>query len=203
MVTDAGGLGSPSSVTVPVSIAAAGIAIVWLRPAFTAGAWFETGSTVICTWSNVVSAPSLAVSLSTYVPAVEKMARVSTSATFSNVTVPGPLTLLHVVLTSAGGIGSPSSFTVASSIASAGNVIVWSTPASTSGAVLGGSTVIVVAPPAVSAPSKALSRNWYEPGTVNDTGVCSADGFWIDAVAGPLIWIHVVVTTPGVSGWPS
>jgi hypothetical protein len=37
-VTDAGGLGNPSSVTVPTKLAVAGSVIVWSTPAFTVGA---------------------------------------------------------------------------------------------------------------------------------------------------------------------
>ena len=57
-------------------------------------------------------------------PATEKLALVSTAFAFPKVTVPGPLTFDHVVVTAAGGFGSPSSVTVPSSDALAGNVIV-------------------------------------------------------------------------------
>ncbi len=61
-VTRLGGLGKPSSNTVPVRVAPAGSVIVWLGPASTTGAAFGAGSTVICTVSLVLSPPSLAVS---------------------------------------------------------------------------------------------------------------------------------------------
>ena len=54
------------------------------------------------------------------------------------VTVPGPLTFDHVVVTVAGGFGSPSSVTVPDRLAVAGRVMVWSAPAFTTGAVLTG-----------------------------------------------------------------
>ena len=84
--------------------------------------------------SAAVKALSLAVRRSTYVPAAEKLAVVSTAAALPNVTVPGPLTSVQVVVTVAGGFGKPSSVTVPSSVAAAGKVIVWSGPALTTGA---------------------------------------------------------------------
>jgi hypothetical protein len=60
VVTAPGGLGRPSSVTVPSSVALAGRVIVWSGPALTFGAWFAP-LTVMTTSSLVVSAESLAV----------------------------------------------------------------------------------------------------------------------------------------------
>src|SRR5438094_10656968 len=48
-------------------------------------------------------------------------------------TVPGPLTWLHVVV-STGGIGSPSSMAAPVKVAMPGSVITWSRPAFTTGA---------------------------------------------------------------------
>jgi hypothetical protein len=56
---------------------------------------------------------------------------------FPNVTVPGPLTILHVVVNAPGGFGSPSSVAVPFSAAVFGRVIVWSVPALTVGAWFG------------------------------------------------------------------
>jgi hypothetical protein len=58
------------------------------------------------------------------VPATEKLADVLKAFAFPNVTVPGPLTLLHVVVSVAGGAGSPSSVAVPLSDALAGSVMV-------------------------------------------------------------------------------
>src|SRR5205814_2834329 len=52
--------------------------------------------TITVSVSLPVSAPSLALSISTYVPALENVAVVAHSFGCANVTVPGPLTLLHV-----------------------------------------------------------------------------------------------------------
>ena len=78
-----------------------------------------------------LSAPSLAVSRSRYRPACEKLALVTSELALVKFTVPGPLTLLQVVVTVAGGLGRPSSVTVPLNAAVAGSVIVWSAPAST------------------------------------------------------------------------
>ncbi len=51
-------------------------------------------------------------------------------------TVPGPLTWLHVVV-STGGMGSPSSMAAPVKVAMPGSVITWSRPAFTTGARLG------------------------------------------------------------------
>src|SRR2546422_3546600 len=79
-----------------------------------------------------VSAPSLAVNISTYVPVLENVAVVAHSFGCAKLTVPGPLTLLHVAMGSPP--GSPSSLAVPKSDACAGSVMVWSGPALTTGA---------------------------------------------------------------------
>src|SRR5256712_4704624 len=88
--------------------------------------------TIAVNVSLPVSAPSLALSISTYVPALENVAVVAHSFGCANVTVPGPLTLLHVAMGSPP--GNPSSVTVPASAACAGSVMVWSGPALTIGA---------------------------------------------------------------------
>ena len=90
--------------------------------------------TSIVTSSPAVTSPSSAVSSNTYVPASEKVAVVFNSLASSKATVPGPLTWLQVVVTSAGGFGSPSSATVPSSkTLLSGRKIVRSDPAFTAG----------------------------------------------------------------------
>src|SRR2546422_10007496 len=88
--------------------------------------------TLMVTVSVPLSAPSFAVSISTYVPGAEKLAVVFSSSGCANVTIPGPLTWLHAVLTSMP--GNPSSVYVPVSTACAGSVIVWSGPALAVGA---------------------------------------------------------------------
>jgi hypothetical protein len=65
--------------------------------------------TVIATSSNVISTPSLAVNRRTYVPARLKPAVVLRAFAFAKLTVPGPLTFVHEVVSAAGGFGNPSS----------------------------------------------------------------------------------------------
>jgi hypothetical protein len=89
---------------------------------------------MIVTSSLPDRALSLAVSLSTYAPAAEKETVVLTELALPNVTVPGPLTILQVVVTAPGGFGNPSSLTVPLKLAFDGKVIVWSAPAFTTGA---------------------------------------------------------------------
>jgi hypothetical protein len=79
----------------------------------------------------LVSAVSLAVNRSTYVPEVEKPAVVESALTFPNVTVPGPLDFDQVVVNTPD--GKPSSLAVPLKFADAGSVIVWSEPALTTG----------------------------------------------------------------------
>jgi hypothetical protein len=80
--------------------------------------------TVIVTSSVVDRALSFAVSLSTYVPSIEKLAVVFNAFALPNVTVPGPLTFDQVVVSIAGGLGNPSSVAVPLRLADAGSVIV-------------------------------------------------------------------------------
>ena len=67
VVTAAGGLGSPSSLTLPVSDSGTSSSTVRLAPALTDGAVFGTGAavTVMATSSLRVNSPSLAVSRKT------------------------------------------------------------------------------------------------------------------------------------------
>src|SRR4051812_48573399 len=85
--------------------------------------------TVMVTSLVAESALSSAMRRRTYVPADEKLAVVASEAVLPNVTVPGPLNLLHCVVRMAGGFGSPSSLAVAFKFAFAGNVMVWLVPA--------------------------------------------------------------------------
>jgi hypothetical protein len=134
-VTVPGGLGNPSSVMVPLNVALDGSVIVWSTPAFTAGTWLLVvdGLTTTAMSSLLETALSLAVSRNTYVPTAENNTVVLTTSGSVNVTVPGPLTCVHVTVTVAGGLGNPSSVTVPFNKALAGSVIVWSAPASTTG----------------------------------------------------------------------
>src|SRR5512132_4587350 len=202
VVTAPGGLGRPSSVTVPSRLAALGSVIVSSAPALTTGAWF-CGFTVIVTSSLALSALSLAVRRSTYVPDAEKLAVVSTALALPKATVPGPLTLLHVVVTAPGGLGRPSSVTVPSRVAEAGSVIVSSAPALTTGAWFCGMTVIVTSSLALSALSLAVKRRTYVPETEKLAVVSTALALPKVTVPGPLTLLHVVVTVPGGFGRPS
>src|SRR5262245_29612853 len=117
--------------------------------------------TVIVTSAVVVSWPSEAERRSTWAPAVENVAVVVSAPASPNVTVPGPLTALHSVVSPAGGSGSPSSETVPVRAAAAGSVIVWSAPALTTGGWFtagAGFTVTVTRSLELSAPSSAVSR---------------------------------------------
>ena len=91
---------------------------------------------------------------------MEKVALVSTAEAFPKVTVPGPESLLQVVVTVPGGLGSPSSVTVPLREAEDGSVTGGTVPASTMGGRLGtGLTVIVTVSLALRAPSLAVSRS--------------------------------------------
>jgi hypothetical protein len=83
-----------------------------------------TGWTVIVTSSVVDSTLSLAVSLKTYVPSIEKLAEVFSALASPNVTVPGPLTVDHIVVNAPGGLGNPSSVAVPLRLADAGSVTI-------------------------------------------------------------------------------
>jgi hypothetical protein len=82
------------------------------------------GLTATTTSSLELAAPSLAVSRNVYEPAVPNAAVVFNEFAFPKVTVPGPLTVLHVVVTVDGGAGSPSSVAVPVSDAVPPRVIV-------------------------------------------------------------------------------
>src|SRR6266542_3104875 len=79
-----------------------------------------------------------------YVPVAEKVAVVLFAWALAKVTLPDPPTLLQVVVTAPGGLGSPSSVTVPPSTALLGKTMVSSGPALTTGAVLVGVAVGVV-----------------------------------------------------------
>src|ERR1700687_4592196 len=90
--------------------------------------------TVICTVLLAVSAPSSAKRRRTYVPGAAKVAVVAGAAGFPKTTPEtGPETRLHVVVSLPGGLGRPSSVAVPASVAGAGSVMVWFTPAFTTG----------------------------------------------------------------------
>src|SRR5215510_769384 len=90
-----------------------------------------------------VSAPSETLNRNTYAPAAENVALVMSAAEFPNVTVPGPLTLLHTAV-SADGVGCPSSFAMPANVTDEGSVTVLSAPAFTAGAVLEGGSVTLL-----------------------------------------------------------
>src|SRR5262249_4128602 len=77
---------------------------------------------------------------------------------FGNVTVPGRLTMLHVVVKAPGGFGSPSSLAVPVRLAVAGSVIDWLLPALTVGGWFT-ATVIVTVALLVSTLSLAVNRS--------------------------------------------
>lgn len=117
------------------------------------------------TSSDLESSPSLAVSRSAYVPAIEKFAEELSAVALLNVTVPGPLTLLHD-LVSVLPVGRPSSVADPASVTPFGNVTVESGPALTTGATFVGTTgltVITTSSEAVNVPSLAVSLNVYVP----------------------------------------
>src|SRR3989442_1818706 len=91
----------------------------------------DAALTVTISVSPPVSAPSFALSINTYVPALENVAVVAHSFGCAKVTMPGPLALLHVAMGSTP--GSPSSLTAPESDACAGSVMVWSGPAFATG----------------------------------------------------------------------
>ena len=92
-------------------------------------------------------------------PAVAKLAVVSTAVGSPKVTVPGPETFVQVVVSRPLG-GRPSSVTVPSRLAVAGRVTVASGPALTTGAWLAGPwTVTTMSSLLVSAASSAVRRS--------------------------------------------
>src|SRR5437867_9072447 len=135
----------------------------------------------------VEAAPSLAVSRKTYVPLAENVAVVSTKLALPNVTVPGPLTFVHVVVGVA--FGNPSSVTVPSRLAMfVGNVMVWSGPAFAVGAVL---AMITTSSLPDNWLSLAVSRNVYVPPTEKLAVVPAALVLPKVTVPGPLTLLQV------------
>ena len=82
----------------------------------------KLGWTITVRSSLVEYSPSLAVKRNTYVPVEERFAVVEVRLALPNVIVPGPLTLVQVVV-SAGGVGKPSSITVPTSVACDGHTM--------------------------------------------------------------------------------
>ena len=76
---------------------------------------------VTVTWLLAVSSPSFAVNVSRYVPVAEKFAVVEGAFALPNVTVPGPLVFVHVLVTDPVTL---SSVTDPASVADAGSVTV-------------------------------------------------------------------------------
>src|SRR6266550_3340690 len=108
--------------------------------------------TVMVAVSLTLNWPSFAAKANTYVPPTENVAVVAGELGLANVTVPGPLTLLHAIARLLS-----MSVAVPASDAVAGSVMVRSGPASTTGGSLTAVTVIVtVATFESSAPSLAL-----------------------------------------------
>src|SRR6185295_9217464 len=121
----------------------------------------------------------------TYVPGVEKIARVPGLLISLNVTRPGPLTWLKNVVTVAP-VGKPSSATVPFSAAVFGNVIVWFGPALTIGAAFGGSTVTFTSSLADCSESLAVNFNTYSPGAMKLASVIGDAGYVNATSPGPL-----------------
>src|SRR5215207_10027810 len=99
--------------------------------------------TVTVTSSELITAESFAVSRKTYVPPLVNDAVVTGELLSAKVTVPGPLTTLQET-TGVTPAGKPSSVTEPARLAVAGNVMVRSGPALTSGALLSGLTTVTV-----------------------------------------------------------
>src|SRR5215213_5701120 len=132
---------------------------------------------------------SLAESRNTYVPGVEKIARVTGLLISFSVTRPGPLTWLQNVDTVAPA-GKPSSATVPFKLAVFGNVIVWFGPALTIGAALAGNTVIVTSSLADCSESLAVNRSTYSPGSVKVASLTGLPGLLNATSPGPLTLDH-------------
>ena len=117
------GPGTPSSVAVPDRAATLiGNVMVWSGPASTVGGALATPPTVTVTSSLADSSPSLAVNVSTYVPVAEKSTLVLPAAALPKNTVPGPLILVHSVVT--GAPLMPSSMAEPMSVPGVGNVTI-------------------------------------------------------------------------------
>src|SRR5438128_5753898 len=106
--------------------------------------------TVTVAVSLTLNWPSLTVRASTYVPLTEKVAVVAGELALANVTVPGPLTLLHAIARLLS-----MSVAVPASDAAAGRVTVRSGPALTTGASL---TAVIVIETVATFESRAASR---------------------------------------------
>src|SRR4051812_26461938 len=83
-------IGNPSSVTAPCNSSPPGQACVRSAPALTTGASFA-GKTLIVTSSLALKRESFAVSLSTYVPSVVKVAVVTAAEASAKETAAGPV----------------------------------------------------------------------------------------------------------------
>src|SRR4051812_16984013 len=95
-------------------------------------------------------------------PSVENVAVVFSALASVKLTVPGPLTFDQVVVSVAGGFGSPSSLALPLNDAPAGRVTVWSNPALTVGGWLVGApglTVTVTSSVFQRTPSLPTSRS--------------------------------------------
>lgn len=127
-----GGLGKPSSLTVPCSVAVAGKVMVKFSLASTTGGSF-LGMIVMVSVSVTMRSLSLALSCRVYSPVCEKVAVVLSALLLAKLTAPAPLCLLHVTITTLGGLGKPSSLTVPARETGPGKVTVCASPASTVG----------------------------------------------------------------------
>src|SRR5436190_18602553 len=112
-----------------------------------------------------------------------KVAWVSTAAGFWKLTGPGPLSSVQLLVVAAGGLGRPSSLTVASSAAAAGSVTVRSGPAFTTGATFGGGggagwSVIWVVSLSLSVLSLAVRRRAEVAAMLKVAWVSTAAGAW-------------------------
>ena len=118
------GPGSPSSVTTADNATAVvGSVMIWSAPAWTTGARLKAPLTSMVTSSLVTSSPSLAVSVSTYVPIAEKVTLEPGAVASPKATRPGPLVLLHWIVSGVP-VSTPSSLTTPLSALSAGSVTV-------------------------------------------------------------------------------
>src|SRR5262245_21354267 len=148
------------------------------------------------TSSAALSSESDAVSRSMYSPIWPNETVVDAAAALPHVTLPGPLTLLHVVVTALPA-GRPSSLTVPAMDALAGRVTAVSAPALTLGArFVGGTglTEIATSSDAVSAESLAVSRSTYRPACENVALAVRLAPLPNCTVPVPLTFVHCVVT---------
>jgi hypothetical protein len=164
----------------------------------------DAGLTVMVTVSLPVSAPSLAVSLSRYEPGDEKVAVVLNSCGWAMLTVPGPLTTLHVVPRRRR--ARRRRHTCRRARRAAGNVTVWSGPAFAVGARFTWPIVtsIVTLEVADSSPSLPVSISTYDPGVEKPAVVIKDVALPKVTVPGPLTLVQraergVPVLMPSVS----